>query len=111
MKYAHIAIYIDLLFCLVIMPLIIMLAPVEKWIEHKMPFFISLVAYLYGLYFIYRKTKLPQLLMRRKFTRVLLLVASLLLITTLYYSRYSFQPNDYPTLTEMAINLRKQLHE
>ena len=55
MKYAHIAIYIDLLFCLVIMPLIIMLAPVEKWIEHKMPFFISLVAYLYGLYFIYRK--------------------------------------------------------
>lgn len=46
MKYAHIAIYIDLLFCLVIMPLIIMLAPVEKWIEHKMPFFISLVAYL-----------------------------------------------------------------
>lgn len=110
MKYAHIAIYIDLLFCLVIMPLIIMLAPVEKWIEHKIPFFISLVAYLYGLYFIYRKTKLPQLLMRRKFTRVLLLVASLLLITTLY-SRYSFQPNDYPTLTEMAINLRKQLHE
>lgn len=110
MKYTHIATYIDLLFCLVFMPLIIMLAPVEKWIEHKMPFFISLVIYLYALYFIYRRARLPLLLMRKRFTRALLLIASLLLVTTLYI-HYSFQPNHYPAMTENALAMRKQLHE
>ena len=34
MRQTRISTYIDLLFCLVILPLIIMLVPVEKWIIH-----------------------------------------------------------------------------
>lgn len=109
MKYAHIAIYIDLLFCLVIMPLIIMLTPVEKWIEHKTLFFISLVVYLYALYFIYRKTKLPRLLMRKKFARALIVVSTLLLVTFIY-AQNSYQPAN-PSLTDKEIAVRRQLHE
>lgn len=45
MKFVKIKTYIDLLFCLVILPLIITLAPVEKWIEHR-PFFVYFIGCL-----------------------------------------------------------------
>ena len=55
MKRTNIPIYIDLLFCLVIMPPIIMLVPVDRWIVHHTVFMLTLIVYLYGLYFVYRK--------------------------------------------------------
>ena len=54
MKKNRIALYIDLLFCLVIMPLAIMLLPVDRWIAHNTAFLLTLVAYVYLLYFVYR---------------------------------------------------------
>ena len=54
MKRTNIPIYIDLLFCLVIMPPIIMLVPVDRWIVHHTVFMLTLIVYLYGLYFVYR---------------------------------------------------------
>ena len=83
MKRTNIPVYIDLLFCLVIMPPIIMLVPVDKWIVHHTVFMLTLIAYLYGLYFIYRKVKLPMLFMQRKFGHILLLMLSLIFITWL----------------------------
>ena len=71
MKRTNIPVYIDLLFCLVIMPPIIMLVPVDKWIVHHTVFMLTLIVYLYGLYFIYRKVKLPMLFMQRKFGHIL----------------------------------------
>lgn len=50
MKKNRIALYIDLLFCLVIMPLAIMLLPVDRWIAHNTAFLLTLVAYVYLLY-------------------------------------------------------------
>ena len=52
MKKDRIALYIDLLFCLVIMPLAIMLLPVDRWIAHNTAFLLTLVAYVYLLYFV-----------------------------------------------------------
>lgn len=84
MRSANIPIYyIDLLFCLLIMPLIIMVVPVERWIVHHTAFMLTLIAYLYGLYYVYRKAKIPQLFMQRKFGRITLLIAILVLITIL----------------------------
>lgn len=45
MKNNHIALYIDLLFCLIIMPLTIMLLPVDRWIVHNTAFLLTLIAY------------------------------------------------------------------
>ena len=56
MKLTRIARYVDLLFCLVIMPLVITLLPVDRWIVHNTAFLLTLVVYIYGLYFIYRRT-------------------------------------------------------
>lgn len=61
MKKNRIARYIDLLFCLVIMPLAIMLLPVDRWIAHNTAFLLTLVAYVYLLYFVYRCACLPKL--------------------------------------------------
>lgn len=81
MKHHHIALYIDLLFCLVIVPLTIMLLPVDRWMEHNAPFLISLVVYVYALYFVYRYFKLPRLLMQRGWGRAVALMAVLIGVT------------------------------
>lgn len=107
MKHSSIAISIDLLFCLVIMPPIIMLVPVDKWVVHNTAFFLTLVAYLYALYFTYRRAKLPSLFMQRKFDRILLLLAVLLLITFLL-TRFPF-PHDQQGLTPEILDARQHL--
>lgn len=70
MRQTRISTYIDLLFCLVILPVIIMLAPVEKWIIHHTYFMLTLIVYLYALYFTYRKANIPSLFLRHKFGQV-----------------------------------------
>ena len=81
MRQTRISTYIDLLFCLVILPLIIMLVPVEKWIIHHTYFMLTLIVYLYALYFTYRKANIPSLFLRHKFGQVFFLIAALLIIT------------------------------
>lgn len=83
MKSAKISIYIDLLFCLVLLPAIIMMVPVDKWYVHNIWFLVTFISYLYLLYFIYRKSNIPSLIMRRRYFTVLLIVLLMILITTL----------------------------
>lgn len=66
MKKRHIAHTIDLLFCLVIIPLSVMLLPVDRWIAHNTAFLFTLIAYVYALYFVYRKACLPKLFLEKK---------------------------------------------
>ena len=80
-NYSRISTYIDLIFCLVILPLLIMLVPVEKWIIHHTYFMLTLIVYIYLLYFTYRKANIPGLVMQRKFELVAILFTALLLIT------------------------------
>lgn len=70
MKKSHIPLYIDLLFCLVIMPLAIMMLPVDRWIVHNTAFLITLVLYVYVLYFLYRWVCLPKLFMQKKYLHI-----------------------------------------
>ena len=58
-----------------------MLAPVEKWIIHHTYFMLTLIVYLYALYFTYRKANIPSLFLRHKFGQVFFLIAALLIIT------------------------------
>lgn len=81
MKSAKITIYIDLLFCLVILPFIIMMMPVDKWFINNIWFLIAFVTYLYLLYFVYRKANIPSMFMRRKYGQIVMLMAVLVLVT------------------------------
>ncbi len=74
MKNDHISLYVDLLFCLLIMPLVIMLLPVDRWIVSNTAFLIALIIYVYMLYFVYRKACLPKLFMEKKYLHIVLLI-------------------------------------
>lgn len=107
MKRSHIPICIDLLFCLVIMPPIIMLVPVDKWMVHHSAFMLTLIAYLYGLYFVYRKTKLPLLFMQRKFGHILLVMALLVGVTFLL-TRFPY-PAEPQNISPLIMKARQHL--
>lgn len=83
MKQNKITICIDLLFCLVILPFVIMLAPVDKWIVHHTTFMLTLIAYLYILYFAYRKINIPSLVVHKKYLTILIVILILTGITIL----------------------------
>lgn len=75
--------YIDLLFCLVIIPLAIMLLPVDRWMANNTAFLITLVAYVYILYFVYRLSCIPKLFMQKKYIRIFVLLIILTSVTEL----------------------------
>ncbi len=79
----HISLYIDMLFCLVIMPLAIMMLPVDRWMKDNTAFLITLIAYIYMLYFVYRKACLPKLFMQKKYIHIAILLTVLAGITVL----------------------------
>lgn len=83
MKHKRIILYIDFLFCLVIIPMVIALLPVEKWLVHSMSCFIALILYTYLLYFTYRSVHLTQLILQRKIVTSLGILFLLVMLTIL----------------------------
>lgn len=74
MKHSRIARYVDLLFCLVIMPLVITLLPVDRWIVHRPAFLLTLIVYIYGLYVVYRLARPAHLFLQHRYLRLALLI-------------------------------------
>ncbi len=107
MKHRNISIYIDLIFCLLILPLIASLVPVEKWIIDHTGFVITLIVYLYGLYFAYRKANIPSLFLQRKFGHIILLLAILVGVTILFSQMPMPDNSDGDTL--LPLEARKHL--
>lgn len=110
MKYNRIALYIDLLFCLVIMPLVIMLLPVDKWIVHNTAFLFTLIVYIYAIYFIYRWARLPERFMKKKYLSIIVLLLILVSATVLltYFPMNSSDKISDVRQLEARKNLRTQ---
>lgn len=104
MKQKRISVYTDLLFCIVILPVIIMLAPVEKWIVYHTTFMILLITYLYALYFAYRKINLPSLLLERKYTKAAITIVTVLVVTILI-SKFPLPESNFFSDQELSENL------
>lgn len=110
MKHRPISLYIDLLFCLVIIPLAIRLLPVDRWIATNTAFLLTLVAYVYALYFVYRRACLPKLFMQRKYLQIVLLLAILTGITELltYFPMPAERITDNMRQMEARMHIRTQ---
>lgn len=104
--YSKVTMYVDLLFCFVILPLIIMLVPITKWITNHPAFAISFIAYLYLLYFVYRKANLPSLFMQKKYGRIIVIIISLLFVTELL-THYPLPEN---IGSKLPLDFRRHLH-
>lgn len=53
--------YIDLAFCLIVLPVMVMIFPMERWFHHFTEFVVALVIWLYVLYLINRVFTVPLL--------------------------------------------------
>ena len=110
MKKKRITLYIDLLFCLIIIPLAIMLLPVDRWIVHNTAFLMTLIAYLYTLYFVYRTVCLPKLFIQKKYLRIILILVILVIVTQLL-TYFPIPTDTIPTdarQMEARMNMRRQ---
>lgn len=71
---------------MVILPIVLMLTPVEKWIVHHTAFMLTLITYLYTLYFAYRKINLPSMFLQKKYVKAVMIVITIVIITELISS-------------------------
>lgn len=78
MELKRITVFIDTLYCCVLMPMIVMLVPVEHWIVRYPVFANLLVVYLYLLYLAIRKLHFPRLIVERRYGRAALFVIGFL---------------------------------
>ena len=103
MEQKRTTILIDALFCVVILPLLIMLLPVDKWISRHPIFASMLITYLYALYYAIRRIHIPALLIARRYSPIVCFIAVIIGITWLL-SRFPFEsPSKY-----LPIEIRTQ---
>lgn len=108
---------IDLFFCLVLLPAMIALLPVERWLANNSPFVLMLVTWLYTVYFLTRKICMPMLFRsRRQLVIALCVLGATLLVTwliTQYQMEFPFR-SEHPRAERIrrAANLSKiRLHQ
>lgn len=92
----RISLYIDLAFCVIVLPVMMILFPVERWLHNFQWYVVSVGIWLYCLYFLNRLVTVPFLFkgQRKRIVGVGLIVASL--IVTYCFSHitlYTPKPN------------------
>ena len=98
MNPSNIKSYIDLFFCLVFLPLIIALVPVEKWMVKYPSFAVTLILFLYAAYFSIRAMNIPQKVMNRKFFQIGVF-CTVIICATYLISQFPYPPNFEPIVT------------
>ncbi|MGM9842759.1 MAG: sensor histidine kinase [Muribaculaceae bacterium] len=100
----QISLYIDLAFCLVILPLLIYLFPVERWWGEHPLYFGLFVAWLYVSYFLYKYHIIPSLFHRGR--RRILGIASLIfsLAVTFSFSAHQISSPYYKLRQQYGIS-------
>lgn len=105
MDFNKIKLYIDIIFCLVILPIVFTLVPVDRWIV-KYPYFaISLLLFLYAMYFAVRFSRLPQKFLNKQF--LFIIIFCLILFGLIFcISRFPFPQDAFDTTRELTRQIR-----
>lgn len=86
--------WIDLFFCLVLLPIMIYLLPIERWLENNLLFVCLLVAWLYIVYFVNRVFTVPSLFRDRRriiwATLVIIAMIGITYLLTCYKMEFPF---------------------
>lgn len=83
--------YIDLVFCLILLPAMITLLPIERWLVNNSTFVYLLVSWLYLIYILNRRLTMPFLFAdKRKFWIAILLIL-LTIAGTYLITRYQME--------------------
>lgn len=105
----NVSLYIDIAFCVVFLPLMIFIFPVERWWGEYLLFFSSFIAWLYATYFLYKYFVIPRLFRPggQRTAAIAAIVVSLAVtylfsayeITSPLYHIHQLHREDYPFLT------------
>ncbi|MEE1233019.1 MAG: histidine kinase [Phocaeicola sp.] len=82
---------IDLAFCLILLPAMIMLLPIERWLEYNSLFVYLLVSWLYIVYILNRKVTMPYLFGDKKQIWAAAAFMLATLIGTYFITRYQME--------------------
>lgn len=91
----NVSLYIDLAFCLVFLPLMIFIFPVERWWGTYPLFFISFIAWLYVTYFVYKYFIIPKLFHGKRQRIYAFAVMAFSLLVTFLFSSYEISSPFY----------------
>lgn len=97
--------YIDIVFCIILLPVMMMMLPVEKWIMHNPMFFVTLILWLYCVYFLHRFVSVP-MLFRKNRTWVALLIFVGTIAVTYIIARLQFDPHHFHKFEKMRNDFR-----
>ena len=92
----NLALYIDLAFCFIVLPIMVAMSPIERWIQHFTTYMLCAGIWLYFVYFINRVFTVPFLFgdRRKKIGAVIMILMSI--IVTFIFSAielYNPEPN------------------
>lgn len=98
---------LDLVFCIVFMPLLITLGPAQYWWVVSPVFTILAILYLYGCYFATKALRLPQLILSKSYRRIAVISVILIALTYLL-SLYPLPEMDFiiPSMSEYQTRVR-----
>lgn len=97
----------DLFFCVVIMPLLILLGPARYWWNISPVFTCLAIGYLYGCYFATKILELPRLILSRSYCKICVLLLVFILLTYLL-TLYPLPKMDFviPSMSEYQTRVR-----
>lgn len=84
----NVALYIDMAFCLILLPLMIYAFPVERWWGTYPLFFCSFITWLYITYFLYKYFIVPRLFQKGRQRKFALVAIVFSLAVTFLFSSY-----------------------
>ena len=98
---------LDLFFCLVFMPILVILGPAHHWLTQWPLFFILTCVYMYGCYFTLLHINIPKLLIDRRYKRIGGIIAVLVALNYVL-SLYPLPDMDFvtPALSEYQTKVR-----
>ncbi len=112
----NVTLYIDSIFCVVLLPALIMMLPIDRWLESNSLFVILLFGWLYILYFLNRLVTVPLLFKGRHERARALVIFIVSIIITYLTTRYQFDhpphlaipPLNTPRPRSSAIRIQQQ---
>lgn len=82
----------DIIFCVVFLPLVISLIPLDKWLVTYRSFAVTLLAFLYMLFFTYKAINIPRLFIQKRYLKIAVSM-TLILAGVFIISHYPFPPS------------------
>lgn len=103
--------YIDIAFCIFLLPAMMMLLPLDKWMEHRLDFLVLLIIWLYSLYLLHRRVTIPLLFGTKRHRFIALVIFICATLITLCIAKYQNLPEIFFAEGEERLTSKMNLQQ